>query len=366
MRRMIEMHTFRLFAISIMVYTAFMVNPHTAQSQERWQEAWKTPEQIVRIMEKLPADIDTTLPPPVIFPEEPYTLGEDNTVYWSSQSTQQILDSLDLGLQLLFFEIKASYEDIVRWGAVEVGDDSATFYNLPIGVPINYHLRYYARDSQGEFSRSLWSLPVTSIQDGNPPSLQAFELIDLQRSGGVPWVIGPTIQLYAQASDPDGQVMQIAILEKSIFIDDTTLFDLEEPKETVDFTIPYPIQTPPHETLTLTCWVYDVAGQTSNQLSETLFWIDGSEGEGKLLCFPNPYNPEEDGSLTIKVGVPEVEEARIYDPFGNLVAVLKKDLEVKFFSWNGRNDKGDPVSNGGYICVASGQTHLYCKIAILR
>jgi hypothetical protein len=160
--------------------------------------------------------------------------------------------------------------------------------------------------------------------------------------------------------------MQVAIHEKSYFVDDTTLFDLEEPQETVDFIFQYPIQTPAHETLTLTGWAYDVAGQNSNQLSEKLFWIDGSEGEGTLICFPNPYNPEENGSLTIKIGLADVNEARIFDPFGNLVTVLKKDLDVKFFSWNGRNDRGDQVSNGGYICVVSGDPQLYCKIAVIR
>jgi len=338
-----------------------------ATSQEREVPSWPICEKVRMILLNMSADLDTTLPAPRLDDEPPYTLGRENTVTWSSDETQAMLDSASLDADLLFFEIEARYRkmdrDTVLWGFVDVGVDSATFRNLPAGISTGYRLRYFAQDSEGNYGRSYWSEYEKSIQDISPPILEEFYIHDLFESGEKNWVTDRQIRAQIVASDPDsGQVMQVVFHEKSATVENTLYYDIVPPRAHIDMIIPYKMGVSEHELDTLSVWVIDVATQPSEKKSVTLFWWDLEE----IVCFPNPFNPEVGETSTITVSIYDVTEARVFDLFGNLIRVLHKDASESSFEWDGKNERGDVVSNGGYLCVVRGNGELYCKIAVLR
>jgi hypothetical protein len=241
--------------------------------------------------------------------------------------------------------------------------DSATFPQLPSGVSINYRLRYYTRNPSGIFGRSYWSKEERSIQDVSPPQLSDAEILDLKTSGGKNWLTAKTMDVHIHAFDPDsGQVMQVVFHERSAFVDTKLFYDVEPPQSPFDRTIPYTIATPENQLMTLNIWVVDVAGQNSIGDSLDLFWWETEA----IVCFPNPFNPDQGQMSTIEINSTDINEARIYDPFGNLVRILIKEANRTFFEWDGTNERGDRVATGGYICVIEGSNRQYCKIAVLR
>ncbi len=307
--------------------------------------------------------LDPTLPAPSLNDEPEYTRGSQNTVYWNSSDVEGELSSTDY--QLLVFEVEAQFDSTQLWGFVDVGVDSATFQYLPEGFRISYRLRYYAENPSGAYEMSAWSQPVQSVQDFSLPVLRAWNIQDLQRSTGPDWVVGQAVWIRVVATDSlYGSVMQIAIQENSRFVDDTTYYDIERPTVFVDTLVPYPILTPANEPMTFTVWVVDVAGQNSNSVSKELFWWPDGEEDPSVLCYPNPFSPSAGEQSVIKVNRPGFQKGRIFDPFGNVVAVLAKQPDALFFDWDGKNQEGKAVARGGYIFVIDGRQDLYCKIAV--
>jgi len=326
---------------------------------------WKTSSQVQSLLIQMPVKLDTTLPAPELLPEPEYTWGFENTVHWDIDSIQALLDPL--GMTLLFFEIEARYDTVHLWGYVDGDVNSATFQDLPEGIVIEYRLLYVARDVSGEFGISNWSEPEGSIQDASPPTLESAEILDLQHSQNGDWVIGPTIQLQIKASDVRGQVMQLAIHELSASIDEPLYHPILPPDDSIEVTLPYTLRSQRNEALTLTFWVVDVAAQESNKFQASFFWWPYEGEEETMVCFPNPFNPEIGEVSIIKVPNTEVQEVVIFNSFGQKVRILSKGaLAERFFEWDGKNDSGDMVSNGGYICIVKGDSQQYTKIAVRR
>jgi hypothetical protein len=324
-------------------------------------QVWKTPQRVASFFQSMSADVDSTLPAPRLYAEPPYTWTRGNTIYWNSDSLKTLVSSL--GMTLLFFEVQASYDGTELWGFVDADVDSAMFTDLPIGIEITYRLRYYVQDSDGKYAISVWSDAVWSIQDVSYPTIDALQVLNLKVSGEKRWVDSRTIQVRVVATDPDsGKLMQIAFHEKGTSVDKIFLYDIVPPRSNVDVTVPYTMYAPEHEWITLTVWAVDVANQPSTMMSERFFWWEHEE----MVCFPNPFFPDRGEVSTITSTVPDITEARIFDPFGNLVRILNKEASVGFFEWDGRNDRGDLVSKGGYICVLHQNERTYCKIAVLR
>jgi hypothetical protein len=340
----------------------------TAASERR--TPWQTPQGVLRILPQVPNDLSPTLSAPRLLHEPEYTIGIRNVLYWPADSIETA--SVSAGWNLLFYEIQARYPSqdstVTLWGYVEAGQDSAVFTGLPEGVQIEYRLRYYARTGSGQFGLSRWSDPQVSIQDAHPPVLEEAEIVGLQRGSAVRWISGRNLAVRVRSNDaPAGKVMELAVREQSAFVDDTVFFDIVPPKSSVDSVFSTVIlKTPEHQPVTLTVWVIDVSGQTSESAFSTLFFWMPDE-ETRMFCFPNPFNPAKNEISVIQVRIPEAKTAKIFDPFGNMVCILhKKDPSDSFFEWNGRNQRGEVVANGGYLCVVEGQEKLYCKIAVLR
>jgi hypothetical protein len=331
--------------------------------------SWRTPPGVAAVLPALPEDLEPTLPAPRLFREPEFTLGESNTLAWPADSIETA--SSAAGLTLLFYEVQASFTSDgtteVLWGFVNAGGDSAVFTGLPEGPPVSYRLRYYTRNAAGEFALSLWSDAQISIQDAHPPLLSLWELSGLQSGETARWIIGPALNHRIIASDlPTGRVMEVFVREKSAFVDETVVYDIVPPRTEVDTVLTMnALKTPAHESVTLSVWVRDRAGQPSEVRLIDLFWIPVEEF--RMFSFPNPFRPARGEIAVIQVPSPDAVSLRIFDPFGSLVRVLRKsDAADLFFQWDGRNDRGDLVSTGGYICVVEGREKQYCKIAVLR
>jgi hypothetical protein len=333
------------------------------------RQAWKTPPSIQNLIPSASDDWVAALPAPKLIREPEFSFGTENTLFWPADSLETAVGMDDL--TLLFYEIQARYDFqdslITLWGFVDAGTDSATFTGLPEGLGIEYRLRYYARDAAGGFGLSFWSDSQVSTQDAKLPLLARWDIIRLQKAVPIAWAIGQTLTFRVTASDPPaGKVMELIVHEKSESADDTVIFDIVPPKQEVDTVFStYSLRTPEHKPVTLTFWVRDLAGQPSSSIAVTLFWMP--EAENRMFSFPNPFNPSRQEIAVIQVPTVDIQTAKIYDPFGNYVRTLHKaDPANAFFEWDGRNERGDFVANGGYLCAVTGQSGLYCKIAVLR
>ena len=349
---------------TILLFVPVVTSSLTAQNLQSARPAWEAKPEFLRLSERL-GDIDPTLPAPKLLPEPPYTTGRRNTLHWSNTDTRAVLRNANIDGNLLFYEVRA-YSDSTGqlWGYVPAETDSATFQGLPSGVPIYYNLRYFFQFRSGEYGLSFWNTDSTfSIQDVSPPEFTQWEIVGLNSSGNKNWVTERTIDLHVLAHDPDnGQVAQVRVVEASTTYENKILYDIDIPLPEVDLLIPYEIGTDQHIPISLELQVIDVAGQGSEIRTIHFFWWKLEE----MVCFPNPFNPELGEISTIETGNTEITDARIYDPFGNLVIKLSKNRSTTFFQWDGRNSDGKIVSNGGYFCVIDSDQKQYCKIAVIK
>ncbi|MBN1783182.1 hypothetical protein JW948_18750 [bacterium] len=332
--------------------------------------AWQTPRQIQSVLAELnlaadPLAEDPDLPVPVLDHEKPYTRGVHNTVTWvdSMAGVYSRLQTMQRSIQFFAVEAAIAGADTV-WGFVDGTESSATFTNMPEGVPIAYRIRYYAADLSGAFSISPWSRAEVSIQDASAPVIESIQIHGLQDICTNPWVLGPQIRIDIHARDMNGQIMQMAIQEISDSVEWELFDNLDaHPRARVDTTLQYEIRTDANQTLTLNFWAVDVAEFNSDTLRLQLFY---QIPDPAVTCFPNPFAPAHDRCISIKIEKENVQEAMIFDPFGNLVRVLRKATDVLVFQWDGTDEQGRPVSKGGYLCVIDGNRDLYCKIAVIR
>ena len=331
---------------------------------------WESEIGIKQHLSMMPNDLNPSLPAPSLYPEPEYTWGFTNTIFWNRDSIEAIVNALNMNL--LFFEVQATFDNTILWAFPKASSDSAKFTNepdgLPEGIQIDYQLRYYANDVEDNYYMSYWSEPESSIQDASPPNLWHMGVLHLQETEGSNWVIGPTIHVDVIASDYSfGKVMQVVIREKSESCENTIYYPIIPPIDSLNQAIPFTMCSLEKEVAKLDVWVIDVAGQLSNIQSMTLFWWPYEGEDNKMVCFPNPFNPMNGERTIIKVDDTDVEQVRIFDPFGNFIKSLTKRASTDiFFEWDGRNQKGDMVASGGYLCVVHGKEHFYCKIAVIK
>ena len=328
-------------------------------------QAFPNPDAIAALAPLLPSDLEPTLPAPVLVHEPEFTWGLSNTLHWSSDSVRKKL--APPGTILLFFEIQARFSNQELWGFVNPDVDSATFHGLPEGVKIEYRLRYYAIAPSGTHLLSAWSAAEYSVQDARTPTLDEWTIAGLQRTTTHNWVVGQNVSLRVKATDSfGGKIQEVVVHERSAHSDSTMYFDITPPQSNLDAVFPYRIRSPAHIPIDMSLWVVDVSGHTSAAVPLAFFWWPADEGENRMVCFPNPFNPDRGQVSTIKTDLAGLTEARIFDPFGSLVKVLQKSVDHGFFEWDGKNDRGNTVSNGAYLCVARGDKRMYCKIVVLK
>ncbi|MCK5146190.1 hypothetical protein KAR48_05505 [bacterium] len=313
---------------------------------------------------------EPSLNAPMMLPEPAYTWGTSNTLYWYGDDVRSEMSSL--GFELLEFELEVIFvwngDNVILWGFAGSDKDSVCVPALPEGISIQYKLRYWAKSGDNQYLVSHWSDTVESIQDVRPPVIDITQsaIQDVQILGQQQWVIGDLLAIRIVASDSIfGRVALIGVEEVGSGV--PLVHPFLPTSVHVDTIVEQTLVTPAKTPFTIRIWVKDVAGQISDTLYKHLIWWPDEDGVGKLTCFPNPFSISDMSEpLKIRVGVPGIIKARIFDPFGNLITVLTKNTSDEFFSWDGLNGNGQRVASGGYICVADGHTDLYCKIAVIR
>jgi hypothetical protein len=349
-----------VMAIVVFIAGFCALGAATVRAESMRFQAWPSPSALPRI----PQDLTPTLPAPVLLREPEFTWGLSNTLHWSTDSVLKKLRPLNMAL--LFFEIQASTSGREWWGFVDAGVDSATFENLPEGVSMEFRLRYYGRDASGAYLLSQWSLPQKSIQDNHLPQITALKIAGLQQTLSGNWVQGQNISIQLSAVDTSGgKIMEAVVREVGPAGDHMLIYDFQRPQTRIDTVLSYGVHAPPNQKTQIRIQVKDVSGQVSKIHSLDFFWWP-SDDPSRMVCFPNPFNPGHGQWSTIKIDEPGHTEARILDPFGNLVRVLNKSSDQLFFEWDGKNGRGEIVSNGAYLCVLKESQRLYCKIMVRK
>ena len=237
--------------------------------------SWATPPHIQAVLTDS-LIISSDLPRPILDHIRPYSSGTDIVISWKDSMDQVYVVLNELQMTVAFFEVQSTNtgSDSISWGFVDANENIAVFTDLVEGVFMEYRLRYYAWDKEGNLLISPWSRAETATQDLSPPEILSFELLNIQDYCTTnPWVIGPLIGMRVQARDVNGQIMQLAIREKSSGIDQTLFDDLDNnPRTHVDTTIYYTLLTEPHQPITLECWVVDVAEHTAEDTFKIQFF----------------------------------------------------------------------------------------------
>lgn len=84
--------------------------------------------------------------------------------------------------------------------------------------------------------------------------------------------------------------------------------------------------------------------------------IAGGDGRNARLVYPNPFT--EDCTFTLTMPAPGNVRIIVFDLLGRQVANLTDRLGKDYYEtgshpiyWNGRDESGDPVPAGTYVCV---------------
>jgi len=175
------------------------------------------------------------------------------------------------------------------------------------------------------------------------------------------------------ADTPPGEVAALLVSESEDFSVNRQIlpFTLDDP--TVYYTcqeqkyIPESGGTSGDER-TIYARVLDRAENSSGTVTDNII-IDVEKAE--VSNFPNPFDPNTGtATIRIKAGSPgEKADVKLFDAFGNLVWSKEINLTERLtdITWDGKNDKGDVVGNGGYICVVKIGNDIYRhKIAVWK
>lgn len=276
-------------------------------------------------------------PPPYIVPEPQYTPGTTNTICWHEVAfidyfEAQCLDRL--------------CENIVS--DTVIADTCVTFTDLEDGTTYCYRVRgIIAIDSDTIYTR--WSNTVSSTQDATPPDLDSVFILEAGLVVGKKWVYNRDIHIQILAKDsPPGKIFGYAITENG----EETKRDSFTPDSVIEETISHHLSSEEKTSIEIGIFVWDCDVKRKSNVSDTLFeTIYLEEIAEDIAIFPNPFNPDKGQEAVIRLRETNYCRAKIYDVFGNLVRILRKDGEKHEFVWDGKNDNGDIVAMGGYICV---------------
>jgi len=195
------------------------------------------------------------------------------------------------------------------------------------------------------------------ILDTIPPTFDGIVARDHQ-TNNPNWSGSYSVRVSAlnPADQPPGTLAGILLAEDSTFTKNRQYI----PFAGADYAVLYEL-TPQEEgneqeqgnTRVIYARIIDRAENESDTKSYRI--IVDVEKEEKVVNYPNPFNPEKEATQ-IRIKPPKGNETlkiKIYDQFGNIVWTkeLKATNTLVEVEWDGKNDKGKVVANGGYICI---------------
>ncbi|RMF58678.1 MAG: hypothetical protein D6743_17395 [Calditrichaeota bacterium] len=279
-----------------------------------------------------------------------FTPGTENTVCWEVRGQLASLTVfLDEGCD-------AVADDSVQIAAPGQSQMCQTFTGLRDGQAYCYWLVGF-----DEQQRVVRSDTVMSIQDASAPVITEFSFPGGDLLDGKMWTYSREVALRLVARDVSpGEIRRIEVLENgAVQFSSELLSPAPELQQVISYRIqstgPVPVE------VKLAARVVDGAGNASRSAELKLFL---QENAPQMFAFPNPFNPMR-GKVVIRLVDPDESEIKIYDFFGNLVRTLREKPDSHDFVWDGRNDRGDMVANGGYVCVGK-KTRARFKLGVLK
>lgn len=281
-----------------------------------------------------------------------FTAGLSNTVCWN------ITGNLAAITVFVDIDCDSAADDSVVIANPESSPMCHTFSDLLDGQEYCYWI------SGVDFQRrEVISDVVKSIQDDSAPVIDEFDFPAGEALNGQLWAYSQEIELRLVAHDlHNGEIWDYIIQENG---QPEQRFSFPDSLSRFDGSISYELQTSGTQPsrVELAIRVADGAGNESQVRMLEIFL---QEDLPNIFAFPNPFNPLQ-GPVTIRFENPDETQVNIYDFFGNLVVRLdENDKEnSRDFVWDGRNGRGQPVANGGYICVGT-KTKARFKLGVVK
>lgn len=174
------------------------------------------------------------------------------------------------------------------------------------------------------------------------------------------------VSVVVQAQDT-GSIHEIQVTEDSTFrTKSRTIFDPPGASRVTDQT---DLELSPGNGLKrIYARVLDFAGNYSSVVTAQI--LADYDPVGKITNHPNPFNPlREKTEIVVKTDGQTDIVVKIFDLFGNLVREFRRNRGEVYnrILWDGRNQNGEVVANGGYICVIQLDNRVYKrKIAVIK
>ncbi len=223
----------------------------------------------------------------------------------------------------------------------------------------------------------------TIILDTIPPTVESISAYDRDTDDPY-WSDEQTVKIVINgaADTPPGVVYALRVSESPQFDYNTKILTFEPDNPVVYYTVADEPYVPDEDTgddllsvlhagaRRLYAQVLDRA-ENPSQTKHYDIVVDWEKAE--VINFPNPFNPNEGPThIRVKASTPGAAvEVKIYDMFGNLVwntsFTLKSGSREGDILWDGRNNDGEIVANGGYVCVVNvGDKTVKRKIAVWK
>ncbi|MCD6098606.1 hypothetical protein J7K18_06910 [bacterium] len=255
----------------------------------------------------------------------------------------------------------------VRWVPFSYSDSTYTF-----ATPVNEPKTVYCQIMQGAYPSGIDS--ATIILDTIPPTVDGIRVMDAT-TDDENWSDDYRVKIVVEgaADVPPGEVASLLVSESEDFSVNRQIlpFTLDDP--TVYYTCQEQKYIPESggtlgDKRTIYARVLDRAENPSGTVTDEII-VDVEKAE--VSNFPNPFDPNtETATIRIKAGSPgEKADVKLFDAFGNLVWSKEITLSERLTDivWDGKNDKGKTVGNGGYICVVKIGNKVYRhKIAVWK
>ena len=222
------------------------------------------------------------------------------------------------------------------------------------------------------------------ILDTIPPTMDRIEARDID-SDDPNWSDSKELRIiiFNPQDTPPGEVYAVRLSESPNFDYNVQVIEFDPANPEVVYTAadepyyPEDVPLPPEHIDALLAGarlIYaQVLDKAENPSQSKTYQIVIDWSPQEVINFPNPFDPTKEKTyIRIKAPTPGVTvDIKIYDMFGNLVwsgtKTLKSDSREGEILWDGRNDNGDIVANGGYICIVDiGGKQIKRKIAVWK
>ena len=207
---------------------------------------------------------------------------------------------------------------------------------------------------------------VLSIIDLTDPVLDSIVVLSVDGRHREYTTSGSVYVQYWGSDAPYGVLDSFQVTEDVGFITYTS-YAIDDDSGEVTYTL-----SDHSERKTVFARLIDRAGNVSNDREDEIMYVGDAHG------YPNPFNPEagQYAGLVFYSPTEETVTIRIFDLFGHPVYHANAEARQGLndgegqadLRWHGRNDKGETVANGGYLCIieCNGERQHMIKIAVVK